>query len=73
MGDFEFGLTGVEHDEPLIVAVPDSNRGIRVQMHYRIIRQTMSLLLAVACLEVKRRNGGRRRDVRDGSEVPQQE
>src|SRR5690349_3431683 len=42
-------------------------------MQYRIIRETMSLLLAVACLKVKRRNGGWCRDMRDGPQVPQHE
>ena len=39
MGDFEGGLTGEEHDPSFVLAVPDIDRTVGIEVQHRVIRQ----------------------------------
>src|ERR1700722_5897104 len=72
VGDLEGGLAGEQHDSSFVLAVPDIDRTVGIEVQYRVIRQKASQLFTVSCLEVQCRDnvGG---GVLDMPRVPRQE
>src|SRR5262249_19248331 len=71
--DLESCLAGCERYQALRRAVLDRCRGIRIQVQYRTIRQSMGLLFAVARRKMQRRGAGGTRLLWNGSQIPQEE